>query len=147
MPISQLTASSAIFSSNIYIYVGPPSAPTELMATENGAGSLSLSWVLSGIERIPTNFTLRATNLNSTDSSNRVTEISGIGAQEFNFTMEVDSCIVYTFQVTASNGAGVSGPSEKIFMSIPTIPDLTIIQKSLAKTTGGVLLTVTIHVC
>ena len=77
--------------------------------------------------------------------------ISQIEGLEFNFTKEdTKACNVFSFVVTATNAAGESAPSEMISRSLPTIPDISLVQESLkysiAKTTEGVFLTVKINV-
>ena len=94
---------------------------------------------------------MKVTDLNNVDPSKRVIVISQIEGLEFNFTIE-DSrdCDVFSFVVTAINSVGESAPSEMISRSLPTIPDISLVQKSLeysiAKTTEGVFLTVKINV-
>ena len=77
--------------------------------------------------------------------------ISQIEGLEFNFTKEdTKACNVFSFVVTAINAAGESAPSEIISRSLPTRPDISLVQESLeysiAKTTEGVFLTVKINV-
>ena len=87
------------------MHVGPHSAPVDLAATENGVGSLNISWSLVTIEGVEVTFTVTVTNLN--DSSTGPMEVSGIQDQHYIFTLEDStSCDVYSFQVTAVNGAG-----------------------------------------
>ena len=78
-----------------------PSTPADLAATENGVGSLNISWSLVTIEGVAVTFTVTTvTNLN--DSSTGPVEVSGIQDQHYIFTLEDStSCDVYSFQVTA----------------------------------------------
>ena len=129
---------------------GPPSSPADLAATENGVGSLNISWSLVTIEGVAVNFTVTATNLN--DSSTGPMEVSGIQDQHYIFTLEDStSCDVYSFQVTAVNGAETGTPSQIIIRSLPSLPDISPVQDSLrhslVRTASGVTLSVTFNVC
>ena len=87
------------------MHAGPPSTPADLAATENGVGSLNISWSLVTIEGVAVTFTVTIMNLN--DSSTGPMEVSGIQDQHYIFTLEDSaSCDVYSFQVTAVNDAG-----------------------------------------
>ena len=128
---------------------GPPSAPADLAVTENGVGSLNISWSLVTIEGVAVTFTVTVTNLN--DSSTGPMEVSGIEDQHYIFTLEDStSCDVYSFQVTAVNGAGTGTPSEIITRSLPSLPDISPVQDSLqhslVRTPSGVTLSVTFNV-
>ena len=130
------------------VHTGPPSSPADL-AAENGVGSLNISWSLITIEGVAVNFTVTVTNLN--DSSTGPMEVSGIQDQNYIFTLEDStSCDVYSFQVTAVNGAGTGTPSEIITRSLPSLPDISPVQDtlhhSLVRTASGVTLTVTFNV-
>ena len=134
------------------MHAGPPSAPADLAATENGVGSLNISWSLVTIEGVAVNFTVTVTNLN--DSSTGPMEVSGIQDKHYIFTLEDSTlCDVYSFQVTAVNGAGTGTPSENIIRSLPSLPDISPVQDSLqhslVRTASGVTLSVTfnVHVC
>ena len=129
---------------------GPPSSPADLEVTENGVGYLNISWSLVTIEGVAVNFTVTVTNLN--DSSTGPMEVSGIQDQHYIFTLEDStSCDVYSFQVTAMNGAGTGTPSEIITRSLPSLPDISPVQDSLqhslVRTASGVTLSVTFNVC
>ena len=92
------------------------------------------------------NFTVTVTNLN--DPSTGPMEASGIQDQHYIFTLEDStSCDVYSFQVTAVNGAGTGTPSEIITKSLPSLPDISQVQGSLqqflTKTTEGIILEIT----
>ena len=109
------------------MHAGPPA---DLAATENGVGSLNISWSLVTIEGVVVNFTVNVTNLN--DSSTGPMEVSGIQDQHYIFTLkDSTSCDVYSFQVTADNGAGTGTPSEIITKSLPSLPDISPVQDSL----------------
>ena len=109
------------------MHAGPPA---DLAATENGVGSLNISWSLVTIEGVEVNFTVNVTNLN--DSSTGPMEVSGIQDQHYIFTLgDSTSCDVYSFQVTADNGAGTGTPSEIITRSLPSLPDISPVQDSL----------------
>ena len=128
---------------------GPPSTPADLEATENGVGSLNISWSLVTIEGVAVTFTVTVTNLN--DSSTGPMEVSGIQDQHYIFTLEDStSCDVYSFQVTAVNGAGTGTPSEIITRILPSLPDISPVQDSLqhslVRTASGVTLSVTFNV-
>ena len=130
------------------MHAGPPSTPTDLAATENGVGSLNISWSLVTIEGVAVNFTVTVTNLN--DSSTPM-EVSGIQDQHYILTLEDStSCDVYSFQVTAVNGAGTGTPSEIITRSLPSLPDISPVQDSLqhslVRTASGVTLSVSFNV-
>ena len=95
------------------------------------------------------NFTVTVMNLN--DSSTGPMEVSGIQDQHYIFTLEDStSCDVYSFQVTAVNGAGTGNTSEIITRSLPSLPDISPVQDSLqhslARTASGVTLSVTFNV-
>ena len=95
------------------------------------------------------NFTVTVTNLN--DSSTGPMEVSGMQDQHYIFTLEDStSCDVYSFQVTAVNGAGTGTPSEIITRSLPSLPDISTVQDSLqyslVRTASGVTLSVTFNV-
>ena len=131
------------------MHAGPPSTPADLAATENGIGSLNISWSLVTIEGVAVTFTVTVTNLN--DSSTGPMEVSGIQDQHYILTLEDStSCDVYSFQVTAVNGAGTGTPSEIITRSLPSLPDISPVQDSLqhslVRTTSGVTLSVTFNV-
>ena len=107
----------------IIIIAGSPSSPADVVATENGVESLNISWSLVTIEGVAVNFTVTVMNLN--DSSTGSMEVSGIQDQHYIFTLEDStSCDVYSFQVTAVNGAGTGTPSEIITRSLPSLPDI-----------------------
>ena len=90
--------------STVTANAGPPSIPADLAATENGVGSLNISWSLVTIEGVAVTFIVTVMNLN--DSSTGPMEVSGIQDQHYIFTLEDStSCDVYSFQVTAVNGA------------------------------------------
>ena len=101
-------------------------------------------------EGVAVNFTVTVTNLN--DSSTGPMEVSGIRDQHYIFTLEDStSCDVYSFQVTAMNGAGTGTPSQIITRSLPSLPDISPVQDSLqhslVRTASGVtLMTVTFNV-
>ena len=102
------------------------------------------------IEGVAVNFTVTVTNLN--DSSTGPMEVSGIQDQHYIFTLEDStSCDVYSFQVTAMNGAGTGTPSEIITRSLPSLPDISPVQDSLqhslVRTADGIVLEVTFNVC
>ena len=129
---------------------GPPSSPADLAATGNGVGSLNISWSLVTIEGVAMTFTVTVTNLN--DSSTGPMEVSGIQDQHYIFTLEDStSCDVYSFQVTAVNGAGTGTPSQIITRSLPSLPDISPVQDSLqhslVRTASGVTMSVTLNVC
>ena len=63
------------------MHAGPPSTPADLAATENGVGSLNISWSLVTIEGVAVTFTVTVTNLN--DSSTGPMEVSGIQDQHY----------------------------------------------------------------
>ena len=76
------------------MHAGPPSTPAHLAATENGVGSLNISWSLVTIEGVAVTFAVIVTNLN--DSSTGPMEVSGIQDQHYIFTLEDStSCDVY----------------------------------------------------
>ena len=133
----------------LQMHAGPPSTPADLAATENGVGSLNISWSLVTIEGVAVTFTVTVMNLN--DSSTGPMEVSGIQDQHYIFTLEDStSCDVYSFQVTAVNGAGTGTPSEIITRSLPSLPDISPVQDSLqhslVRTASGVTLSVTFNV-
>ncbi len=116
------------------ILYGPPSSPTNLTARENGVGSIRISWLSLPIENVSVWFTLNTTNLDDTNSESII--ISGISQQHYIFTPTGGgntSCDVYTFQMTALNGAGASDPSasEIITRSLPSLPDTSQVEDSL----------------
>ena len=123
---------------------GPPPAPADLAATENGVESLNISWSLMTMEGEAVNFTVTVTNLN--DSSTM--EVSGIQYHHYIFNKSRDStsCDVYSFQVTAVNGAGSGTPSEIINRSLPSLPVQDSLQHFLVRTASGVTLSVTFNV-
>ena len=131
------------------MHAGPPSTPAGLAATENGIGSLNISWSLVTMEGVAVTFTMTVTNLN--DSSTGLMEVSGIQDQHYIFTLEDStSCDVYSFQVTAVNGAGTGTPSEIITRSLLSLPDISPVQDSLqhslVRKASGVTLSVTFNV-
>ena len=127
---------------------GPPPPPTNLTATENGPGSLNISWSLAFVEGVTVNFTLTAINLN--DSTTQI-----ISTQEQHHIFSVrdsTSCDTYSFQVTAMADSGDSDPSEVITRSIPSLPDISLVvnsvDHSLAKTANSQFtLNIRIQVC
>ena len=133
------------------MHAGPPSTPADLAATENGVGSLNISWSLVTIEGVAVTFTVTVTNLNDSSTGPMEPEVSGIQDQHYIFTLEDStSCDVYSFQVTAVNGAGTGTPSETITRSLPSLPDISPVQDSLqhsiVRTASGVTLSVTFNV-
>ena len=95
-------------------------------------------------------FTVTVINLN--DSSTGPMEVSGIQNQHYIFTLEDStSCDVYSFQVTAVNGAGTGTLSDIITRSLPSLPDISPVQDSLqhslVRTADGIVLEVTFNVC
>ena len=131
------------------MHAGPPSTPADIAATENGVGSLNISWSLVTIEGVVVNFTVTFTNLN--DSSTGPMEVSGIQDQHYIFTLQDSTlCDVYSFQVTAVNGAGTGTSSEIITRSLPSLPDISSVQNSiqysLVRTASGVTLNITFNV-
>ena len=130
---------------------GPPSSPADLAATEKGVGSVNISWSLVTIEGVAVTFTVTVMNLNDSSSTGPM-EVSGIQDQHYIFTLEDStSCDLYSFQVTAVNGAGTGTPSEIITRSLPSLPDISPVQDSLqhslVRTASGVILSVTFNVC
>ena len=104
------------------MHAGPPSTPAHLAATENGVGSLNISWSLVTMEGVEVNFSVTVTNLN--DSSTGPMEVSGIQDQHYIFTLkDSTSCDVYSFQVAAVNAAGTN-TSDIITRSLPSLPDI-----------------------
>ena len=134
------------------MHAGPPSTPADLAATENGVGSLNISWSLVTTEGVAVTFTVTVTNLNDSNTGPICMEVvSGIQDQHYIFTLEDStSCDVYSFQVTAVNGAGTGTPSEIITRSLPSLPDISPVQDSLqhslVRTASGVTLSVTFNV-
>ena len=131
------------------MHAGPPSTPADLAATENGVGSLNISWSLMTMEGVGVTFTVTVMNLNN--SSTGPMEVSGIQDKHYIFTLEDStSCDVYSFQATAENGVGAGTPSEIITRSLPSLPDIPPVQDSLqhylVRTTRGVTLSVTFNV-
>ena len=89
---------------------GSPTAPLNLSITENGFGSLYVSWLHATIEGVADKFTLIATNLNDSNAD----PIVVTGIEDLHQTITIpdnSSCDMYSFQVTATNDAGSSGPS------------------------------------
>ena len=137
------------FVMHTHSYSGTPSTPDDLAAIANGFGSLNISWSLVTIEGVAVIFTVTVTNLN--DSSTGPMEVSGIQDQHYIFTIEDStSCDVYSFQVTAMNGAGTGTPSQITTRSLPSLPDISPVQDSLqhslVRTSSGVTLSVTFNV-
>ena len=130
------------------LIIGPPSAPADLAVTENGVGSLNISWSLVSIEGVAVNFTVTGTNLNNPSIAWPV-EVSGIQDQHYIFTLEDStSCDVYSFQATAMNGAGTGTPSEIITGSLPSLPGIPLLlDHSLIRIEDVIVLTITISVC
>ena len=96
------------------------------------------------------NYTLTATNLNNSSSSQAVV-LAGIQEQNYIFTLSSStSCDMYSFQVTAINAAGASNPSQVITRSLPSLLDISPVEESLSHSlvvTGeGVQLTVSFQV-
>lgn len=109
--------------------IGRPLAPDNLTATENGIGSLNISWFLTTrIDGVPVKFIINATNLNDS------TEMISLSTPDQHAPITLSdrtSCDIYYFQVTAQNDAGSSGPSNGITNSFPSLPDISVIEKSL----------------
>lgn len=129
-------------------YIGRPLAPSNLTATENGAGSLIIFWSLPTVVGVAVEFTLTAANLNNSSTGSIVST-----TQDQRLVVALPdntSCDVYSFQVTAGNAAGISTPSDSIIRSFPSLPDISPVedslQHSLTKTEQGVELTVTFNV-
>ena len=120
---------------------GPPPPPSDLTVTENGAGSLNISWSHEFVEGVPINFTLNSTSLNATSAKPNLTP--GIQDQHYIFTVESSTpCEAYSFTVTAmAAGVASSGASEEVIGSIPSPPDISLIgntlQHSLIRTAEG----------
>lgn len=129
-----------------FITIGPPSAPVNITVSENGAGSLNISWSLVTIEGVAVEFTVNATNLKYS------TEIIIKTAQYYHVITSADktSCDVYSIQVGARNNAGSSSPSDGITQTFSSLPDIfpleDSLQHSLTKTADGVVLTITFNV-
>ena len=91
------------------------------------------------------NFTVTVTNLN--DSSTGPMEVSGIQDQHYIFTLEDStSCDVYSFQVTAMNGAGTGNTSDPISTSISSLPVPIPQQLSLTKIDADIFLYLILNV-
>jgi hypothetical protein len=108
------------------ISVGPPSAPGDVIVTENGVaengvGSLNVSWSLADISLIPVSFIITAINLNNSGESVNATtqDLFQVISSPNNAT----SCDVYEFQVTAVNSAGANS-SSFLFSTFPSLPTL-----------------------
>jgi hypothetical protein len=135
----------------VHACVGPPSAPGDVTATENGVaengvGSLNISWSLADISLIPVNFTITALNWNNSEESVNATtqDLFQVISSPNNAT----SCDVYQFQVTAKNPAGVTS-SNLIFVSFPSLPMSLAegtAQDFLMKTANGISLRIVINV-
>ena len=122
-------------------------SPSNVVANVVGPGSLNISWSYVAIEGEVTNFTVTVIN----QSNTRLMEVSGIQDQHYIFSIENNaSCDVYSFQVTAMNGAGRSTPSQIIRRRVPSLPDISPVQDSLqhslVRTASGVALSVTFNV-
>ncbi len=144
--ISRFTSCEAVV-----ILYGPPSSPTNITASENGVGSIRISWLSLAIENVSVWFTLNATNLDDTSSESII--ISGISQQHYIFTPTGGgntSCDIYTFQITALNDAGAGDPREIITRSLPSLPDISQVedslQHSLVNSEDGITLNVTFNV-
>ena len=134
----------------ICIHAGLPLPPTNLIATENGLGSLNISWSFAFQEGIPINFTLFAINLNTTDDV-QTTQKTGIRDQYLAFVVDSPtSCDSYSFTVAAVNRVGQGDSSEATIATLPSIPDLSLVEDSLEhslnKSGDRFLLTVSVMV-
>ena len=77
------------------------------------------------------NYTLTATNLNDSSSSQTIV-VAGLQEQYFIFNGSSSaSCDTYSFQVTALNPAGAGNPSEVITWSPSLLPDISQVEESL----------------
>ena len=130
--------------------VGRPSSPSNVTISENGINSVQVRWSSPIIPGVTLYFNLIITNLNS--SNNEATNLS-THQQHYVFTANrepISACNVYTFQVTARNHAGIGDPSEIISKSLPSLPQISIVedsvQHSLVKIADGVTLSVHFNV-
>ena len=113
---------------------------------ENGNGSLNISWshtTTEGEEK----FILNATNLNNSNAD----PILVTGIEDFYKILSIQDsmpCDVYSFQVTATNDAGASGPSDSITSTFPALPNISTVVEhySLRNMDDGVTLNVTLTV-
>ena len=112
-----------------------PSPPVNLTATENGLGSLNISWSFTFIKKVSVDFTLTAMNLNA--SSAELIIVTGIEDQYYIFMVDNPaSCDSYSFSVAAEIPLGNS--SETIIANLPFPPNLSpVVEHSLSKTAGG----------
>lgn len=114
------------------------------MVTENGIGSLNISWSFLFIVGVPVHFTLITTYLNASVPDPPDMNITGIQDQHYLFNMDsIMSCDLgfYSFRVIATTVDGISSDSsETITRSItspPGVPLIRIHEYSLFKTADG----------
>ena len=102
-----------------------------MTASDNGLGSLNISWSLGFIEEIPVNFILTAINLGV--SSAKPIVISGIKDQFHVFSVQNHTCAdVYSFQVAAmAADVESSNSSATVTRSIPSTPDIAAVENAV----------------
>ena len=125
--------------------IGPPPAPTNLTATENGLGSLNISWSLAFIEGVPVNFTLTAIS-----PSDELIVMSGIRDQHYIFTADHHKCDSYGYSVQAENILGLSDNSAVLIATLPSTPDFSqaedLLDYYLSKDSNGFILIIALIV-
>ena len=120
-----------------------------MQLTENGVGSLNISWSKVMIQGLVLDYTVVYMKLENTSAPEPV-NVRGIRDQYFIFTQELEnnsSCEIYSFQVISVNSVGVSRQSDTIIWSLPTIPVAPVLlEHSLLKKDGAFVLHLTINV-
>ena len=136
-----------------FMYVGPPFPPSDLAVVPIGVGSLRISWVAPFFYPNETlYYNLTVFNLRHSISEPLLNE-TNLLVQHFFFSNDSTEilnnsglCDVYRFIVTVRNDFGMSGPSEIIDRSLPTVPNISdvesTIQLMLLKTTNRVFVVI-----
>ena len=124
-------------------------APTNLTVIDNGLGSLQVSWTSNiTIEGVAVDYFVIARAIGNPDLPQileRTTFLHQVIMSPDNFL-----CAAYSIQVTANNSAGSSSPSEIITMVFPSLPNISLVESSIAHTLtkmeDGITLSVTLNV-
>ena len=137
-------AAKKINSCYFQYHAGRPCRPSlELPQYLRDSGSVSLSWTANVTEGVDHNYTIVIHNVTSTTKEVLVETTTSL---HYMF----DECGEFDIQVIAVNGAGQSAPSNIVRVSLPLLPDITPVSKSLKhrvwKENGSITLQINLEV-